>query len=105
MTEFKKYNRKYIIVESFDDTKLPADNEILGEGVVIVYAPSGELSEAEKVKVGDGITTFGSLKWLGLDEGGTTIVTDSGDSGSLYYGTEVPTIEANDGDVYLMIEA
>ena len=62
--EFKKYNRKYIIVQSFDDTKLPADDEVLGEGVVIVYTPTGNMEEAERVKIGDGATTFANLSWL-----------------------------------------
>ena len=67
-TEFKKYNRKYIIVQSFDDTKLPADDEVLGEGVVIVYTPTGDLLNAEKCKIGDGSTIFADLAWLGADE-------------------------------------
>lgn len=62
--EFKKYNRKYIIVQSFDDTKLPADDEVLGEGVVIVYTSTGNLEDAERVKVGDGVTAFANLSWL-----------------------------------------
>lgn len=62
--EFKKYNRKYIIVQSFDDTKLPADDEVLGEGVVIVYTPTGNLEDAERIKIGDGATTFADLSWL-----------------------------------------
>ena len=64
MTEFKKYNRKYIIIQNLDDASLPGNSEVIEEGIVYVYTPTGEITDAEKVKVGDGTTTFGNLTWL-----------------------------------------
>jgi hypothetical protein len=64
-TEFKKFNRKYVIVTSMDDTALPADSEILLEGVTVIYTATGEVKDASKCKVGDGSTTFGILPWIG----------------------------------------
>ena len=65
ITEIKKFNRKYTIITHMQDSALPADSEVLLEGVVIVYTPTGELKDAEKCKVGDGVTEFCNLPWLG----------------------------------------
>jgi hypothetical protein len=71
-TQFKKFNRKYIIITSMTDTALPAESEVLGEGVCVVHTPSGQLEDATGVRVGDGKTPFGSLPWLGETEIGST---------------------------------
>lgn len=68
ITEIKKFNRKYTIITHMQDSALPADSEVLLEGVVVVYTPTGELKDAEKCKVGDGVTEFCNLPWLGGEE-------------------------------------
>ena len=67
-TEIKKFNRKYTIITHMQDSALPAESEVLLEGVVVVYTPTGELKDAEKCKVGDGVTEFCNLPWLGGEE-------------------------------------
>lgn len=64
-THFKKYNRKYIIIQDLaTDEALPSDSEILGEGVCVVHTTTGNLEDAIKIKIGDGVSTFSNLEWL-----------------------------------------